>query len=33
MEHIIIGEGIKHITYPLLDGKSENIAIFFEKFY
>lgn len=33
MEHVIIGDGIKHVVYPLLDGKSENIAVFFERFY
>lgn len=33
MEHIVLGENIKHIVYPLLDGKNENIANFFESFY
>jgi protein-tyrosine phosphatase len=33
MDHIIVGTGINHIVYPLLDGKNENIAIFFDRFY
>lgn len=33
MDHISYEEGIKHIVYPLLDGKQEDIAVFFDNFY
>lgn len=29
--HLEIDAGIKHITYPLLDSKTENISAFFEQ--
>ena len=33
MEHLDFDDSVLHITYPLLDGKQEQIASFFEKFY
>jgi protein-tyrosine phosphatase len=33
MDHIAYDERINHIVYPLLDGKQEDIAIFFDNFY
>lgn len=33
MDHITFGDEIKHIVYPLFDGKQEDIAIFFDNFY
>lgn len=33
MDHISYDSGITHIVYPLLDGKYENIATFFDNFY
>lgn len=33
MEHIVYEEGVTHIVYPLLDGKQEDIAVFFDNFY
>jgi protein-tyrosine phosphatase len=33
MDHIAYDESIHHIVYPLLDGKQEDIAIFFDNFY
>jgi protein-tyrosine phosphatase len=32
-DHLTIDPSIKHITYPLLDSKTENIASFFEQSY
>jgi protein-tyrosine phosphatase len=34
MDHLDYTQlGLKHIVYPLLDHKSQNIAQFFEEFY
>lgn len=33
MDHISYKEGIHHVVYPLLDGKQEDIAVFFDNFY
>lgn len=33
MEHIKYESDILHIVYPLLDGKNEDIASFFDAFY
>ena len=33
MEHVTVPEGVKHVVYPLLDMKSENIAKYFSQFY
>ncbi len=33
MDHISYDEDMTHIVYPLLDGKQEDIAVFFDNFY
>jgi protein-tyrosine phosphatase len=33
MDHVKYDSEILHIVYPLLDGKNENIAAFFDAFY
>lgn len=31
MEHLEIDKSLKHIVYPLLDSKAENICAFFQR--
>ena len=33
MDHVKYESSILHIVYPLLDGKNEDIASFFDAFY
>lgn len=33
MDHVSYDDDIFHIVYPLLDGKNEDIATFFDSFY
>jgi protein-tyrosine phosphatase len=33
MDHIKYDSSVLHIVYPLLDGKNEDIASFFDAFY
>jgi protein-tyrosine phosphatase len=33
MDHIAYDQAIAHVVYPLLDGKQEDIAVFFDNFY
>ena len=33
MDHVHYGSSILHIVYPLLDGKNEDIASFFDAFF